>query len=294
MDIIDPGEYYADGEHDGFICPTEPMTIVHIEVPDGKVYPVYAELLIHFSDYFRVALSDRWKQSETLKLKLIDREWSSVFPLFVHFITRMKIQKTSLTEPVLEIWGNEVIYEDYQRPTWRECVNLWLLGDYLQAPKLQNNVIDVMVNRVQLGWCWGSDTWRRDFVPPFHVARRVWEATLPDSPLRSFFLDILNNPGCVQDPKLFIGNAAILTSEITVDFIIHLARHCLRLCHTGNDLATRTYSSCNTGGGVLCAKPDCPRCQPQRLCGHVAGSLTQSLKPHDYYVKDRVPKMQKV
>lgn len=107
------------------------MKIVHVGVADGKVFPVYTDLMIHLTGFFRTLFRGCWKETETLEVKLGDCEWALMFLLLVEFVTRVDITPVVLDQPAVEKWGSEAAYRDHERPTWRECVNLWLLGDYL-------------------------------------------------------------------------------------------------------------------------------------------------------------------
>jgi hypothetical protein len=138
--------------------PRKPMKVVEVEVADGKVYPVFAEMIMHFSAYFSACLSNGWQEATTFKVKLEDLAWASVFPLLVEWMLRRELKIEYLAISVQEVWGDKLVYNETNRPTWRECVNLWLLGDYLQMPTMQNYVIGFMVCKAHndIGYAGGA------------------------------------------------------------------------------------------------------------------------------------------
>ena len=102
--------------------------------------------------------------------------------------------------------------ESFSSLTWRELVDLCLLGEYLGALRLQDDVIDILAKRTQI---------ETPDDAPFHLAQVVWDQTTPWSPLRLYLLDLLTNPNYWKEPDLVSRWLNLLSEQIQWDLLGH-------------------------------------------------------------------------
>lgn len=118
--------------------PREPMRIIQAEVAEGKVYSVFAEMIMHYSSLFRITLSDGTTEAYDITVTLPRPAWTSVFGFVVDWMMNDRsLKSTEVDPPVREYFNDKLIYEDHFHPTVRECIGIWLLADYLGMPELQ-------------------------------------------------------------------------------------------------------------------------------------------------------------
>ena len=196
----------------------EPMTIVAVEVANGRIFHCYLEVLRRCSSFFRACFDSGFEEAYTLTVRLEDPAWCSVFHLFSEWSLRREIRSlqsdTSYRRTINSVQNNAEVPLILKLSTWTELVNLWLLGDYLGAPKLQNDVIDALAERAHLTV---SDE------SPFLIAQRVWNRTGPSSALRSFFRELLTNPNYFGSPGLYTQRLDFLSKEIAADLGDYIA-----------------------------------------------------------------------
>lgn len=128
--------------------------------PNNKAYTIHKDLLTFYSDYFHAAFDGSFKEATEGKISLHDG-----------------------SEDVFDI-VNQLLYSrlladgEGSKLSWDKLVRLWLFGDKYIIPFLQNSTMDALIKK--------NNTERR--VPTSHV-EKIWEKTLPSSPLRKFILD---------------------------------------------------------------------------------------------------------
>jgi hypothetical protein len=105
---------------------------VTINVKEGDEttsFQVHKSFLIAYSDFFRAALDGNYAESRTNTVEL--REVSAtIFDIFSGWLYNQQIVTT---------FGDV--------PQYHELIQLWLFGDMVQAPRLQNQLIFAMNSR---------------------------------------------------------------------------------------------------------------------------------------------------
>lgn len=185
------------------------MVIVAVELAGGTVFHCYLEVLRRCSSFFRVCFDSGFEESYTLTVRLEDHALCSVFHLFSDWSLHREIRNLRADTGYAHDsdQDNTEVIQSFNTSTWIELVNLWLLGDYLGAPKLQNDVIDALSERAHLIV---SDE------SPFLIAQRVWNRTRPSSHLRGFFMELLTNPNYFGSPSLYARRLDLLSTEVVV------------------------------------------------------------------------------
>jgi hypothetical protein len=136
-------------------------TFATVEVgPNKKVYTIHKDLLAFYSDYFRAAFHGSFKEATESKITLTD-ECEDVFDIFHQFIYSRIIADGN---------GEEL--------SSAVLVSTWIFGDKYLVLSLQNAIMDALVKKRKIN----------HVVPTRHVSK-VWEKTMPSSPLRRYFLD---------------------------------------------------------------------------------------------------------
>lgn len=209
-----------------FQPPREPMRIIQAEVAEGKVYSVFAEMIMHYSSLFRITLSDGTTEAYDITVTLPRPAWTSVFGFVVDWMMNDRsLKSTEVDPPVREYFNDKLIYEDHFHPTVRECIGIWLLADYLGMPELQNYMITHLVeesNLKRLSLAWHGLTQHGSLPDPAyhvpeHVLTWVWDNTVPKSALRKFLIAVVCHPGTKKDTGFFMR----LRPDISSDFLKH-------------------------------------------------------------------------
>lgn len=130
-----------------------------------ETFIVYEGLLCHYSEYFRKGLRGGFQEASTKILYLSDVT-PRIFRMFLGWI-----HFGELTSPT----GN--VEND---PIWLYLPDLWIYGDKLIVPLLQNEVMDIMFDRAVTRK--GTTVW------DMHTA---YEDTVPSSPLHRFYIDFV-------------------------------------------------------------------------------------------------------
>ncbi|KAG9747683.1 hypothetical protein KCU73_g7285, partial [Aureobasidium melanogenum] len=129
---------------------------------EKKAYTLHKDLLCFYSDYFRAAFNGSFKEAAERKLELPDVD-EDVFEEFQLWLYTRNLQK-----PV----------EDSQM--YELLVILWIFGDQLQIPLLQNQVMDEIFAQYKARRALTCD-----------LIRVVYKKTLAGSPLRKAFIEII-------------------------------------------------------------------------------------------------------
>jgi hypothetical protein len=129
-------------------------------------YTLHKGLLCFYSDFFRAAFNGSFKEAIEFKLDLPDTE-IDVFEAF-------QFRLYSQTFP-----KNEVTPTDAY-PEFPLLARIWVFSDKYQIPLLQNNAIDTILAKVE-----------EDDDIPVQEINLVYRNTLPNSPLRKAFTDIM-------------------------------------------------------------------------------------------------------
>jgi len=107
---------------------------------------------------------------------ILESTQPEVFGLLVEWLYTQDIPETHCTDENIE----EHDRNEQELPSTAHLVNLWLLAEYLQIPKLQNKALNVLRERVLRNSAFHSSL--------FHL---VYEKTMDDSVLRKFFVDMM-------------------------------------------------------------------------------------------------------
>ena len=128
--------------------------------PQKTVFKVHEGILTNAADFFARAFQGGFKESETKKLQL-PSFLPDPFNRFMHYCytgliadiqERLKVKTTDLTD-------------------------LWIIGDFLGLPNLQNDVMNCLVDQ------------RKDDATNAPWPGDIYKNTREDSPLRTFVLD---------------------------------------------------------------------------------------------------------
>ena len=124
-------------------------------------FVVHKELVCHYSSFFRSATQGRWLEAQTGVVELLD----DIPEIVALFQTWLYAQKLELDEG--------------QRKTCRLLVEIFIFGDKMGAPGFQNAAIDELSQRSMNVYP----------VPGATIVKRVYDGTMPGSPLRKLLVD---------------------------------------------------------------------------------------------------------
>lgn len=148
------------------------VTIIINQNGKNTFFSVHTSYLTAYSAYFRAALNGSFTEAQTLKFEFNDIS-PSVFDIFVSW---------AYTQKIVDSAGNA--------PIFHHLVELWLLGDRFQIPRIQNEALVAMnsqagvLNRVHS-------------MISFH---HVYDNTMDESPLR-LFLAALSSQSLMKEAK---------------------------------------------------------------------------------------------
>jgi len=158
-----------------------PQTIVTVNVssPEHESQPfrVHKNYICYYSPYFETAFNGAFVEGETQVLDLYDTD-PTIFGIFVNWL-----------------YAQTIINEKGQSPSCDDCVKLWILGDRILAPKLQNHALAALnQRRVDQGG-------NKCFTPKTFL--HVWNNTTEDSMLRTYLVSMCveGNYGSIRYPE---------------------------------------------------------------------------------------------
>ncbi|KEQ74392.1 hypothetical protein M436DRAFT_80821 [Aureobasidium namibiae CBS 147.97] len=135
----------------------------HVKIEVGskkKIYVIHKDLLRFYSDYFRGAFSGSFKEAIEGKVSLPE-EREAVFDIFTQFL-----------------YSRLLADDRDEKISWATLVDVWLFGDKYLVPSLQNSAMDSLIKKIEV-----------DHSVPTHQIKKIWEKTLPSSPLRRYLLE---------------------------------------------------------------------------------------------------------
>ncbi|RYP92473.1 hypothetical protein DL770_001419 [Monosporascus sp. CRB-9-2] len=112
---------------------------VIIEIQTGETFSAHADLLSHFSKYFRAALNSPMEESRTLQFELTEHVTKTSMSFFVDWI----YARSSGAYHWRQWQTHEVCTED-------SLLEAWLLAEYLRVPEMQNDILRLIHNLVIL------------------------------------------------------------------------------------------------------------------------------------------------
>lgn len=144
-------------------------THITIEVGTGedkRTFRVFKGVLCFYSGYFNAALNGRFIEAQQHAVKL-ETEDPKIFDMFRHWI------------------HNRCFFESTLAPSrllsFRLIAGLWIFGDAHEVPMLQNEVVNVMIQKIQESLSF----------PSIDDLIYINENTVESSTLRSLLADIL-------------------------------------------------------------------------------------------------------
>ncbi|KAF2491103.1 hypothetical protein BU16DRAFT_621758 [Lophium mytilinum] len=185
---------------------TMKQTVVTILVgKTEKAYIIHLDLLIHYSEYFRAAFTGSFKEAEDKKISLSDVK-KSTFDRFVDWLYYREISPTEEDKD-----------PETGRLQYRGIIELYILGDKYQIPKLRKYVIDHIFQ---------SLTTSLELLPSPGAIARAYEFLPETSPMRKFMLDIFARrftPYYITRAKKMNKNPSCLQNEFLIEALIKIA-----------------------------------------------------------------------
>lgn len=148
------------------------MVTINVSIDeDAETFLVYKDFLCYYSPFFDAAFNGGFQESSTQHLDLPD-VCPKVFDAFVNWLYSQNVASESKAKSQLALF-----------------VDLWLLGDRLLIPKLQNQAL-VAFDKLRVS------LWTR------HVAvySRIYENTVHGSPLRRYITQIAASGFSINAP----------------------------------------------------------------------------------------------
>lgn len=158
---------------------------------------MHQELICFYSPYFKAAFKGGFQEATTGEVVLDDVD-AEVFGLFVQWLYTQDIM-----DPDSSTTGETI---KKQMPSTTHLIELWLLAEYLQVPKLQNYVLKVIKEREK-----PLDLQNESF----HI---LYERTESGSILRKFFVDLLCWSSMSGQTVLKMQHA--IPSEMILDMLV--------------------------------------------------------------------------
>ncbi|KAH9887491.1 hypothetical protein F4778DRAFT_797430 [Xylariomycetidae sp. FL2044] len=175
----------------------EPMELVSIKIPSGKVFTEHKQLLCHKSRYFQVIFAGAggYAETHTGTIELTEHVTDTTMGHFISWIHTgaLNANSGSKTPRHGDSNGEPSDHDQSQNSAddphgWKTLVDVWLLADYLQMPGLQNCVIKTLHGKMIEGNV------------PYDLTPHVWVHTVSGSALRRFFAAAV-----VHDPPVGEG-----------------------------------------------------------------------------------------
>jgi hypothetical protein len=152
--------------------------IATIQNPGGSQFTVHAAILAHYSSYFRRALNSSFVAGETCIIRLDKRIDDDALKLFMDWL-------------YMASSGQRVEDNDYFRFCYgySAYIAAWILGDSIQAPSFQNDMMRCILIR-------GDSLPLRLYItnvklPGEDGLQFPWETIPTDSALEAFLLDVV-------------------------------------------------------------------------------------------------------
>ncbi|KAM0797441.1 hypothetical protein BDR22DRAFT_440417 [Usnea florida] len=140
--------------------------VVQVKVGHEKTFIVYRDILCRSAPYFKAALEGGFKESQDQVLELPDDDPTA----FSHF------QLWLYTGNILES------HKSAKDIDWRVLISIYLFGDVRGIPGLQNEAIDVLIDKLEA----------MNKIPVNQIPR-IYKNTLDGSPLRKLVVDLFTH-----------------------------------------------------------------------------------------------------
>ena len=142
----------------------------------------YKSMLVERSGYFEAACHEHWESGRTRVITLEDQE-PDIVAIFVAWVLTGSV-KSSAKLIELPAAEQEAARKVASHEQWMQLAKCYVLGDYLQAPGLQNAVIDLLLQNMQLAY---------DELKTIEHIEYVFANTTAGSPLRSIILEAMSS-----------------------------------------------------------------------------------------------------
>ncbi|KFY04996.1 hypothetical protein V491_09219 [Pseudogymnoascus sp. VKM F-3775] len=184
-----------------------PQEIVYVIVgPEAQKFAIHKDQLCTNSAYFKAALEGGFQEAVRREV-ILDETNALAFGMMLEWLYTGKI-----TEKLCSATGfsnADKLYKD--KPTFRQLLDVWVLGDYLMAPKLQNFIVDMMeAKHMKRG------------IPPVKDFTYFYEHTQSGSPMRKFLVDM-----CIwryhEKALSYQADVAFMPRDMAGDIMVNLA-----------------------------------------------------------------------
>jgi hypothetical protein len=174
---------------------SQELVTIYIKVKkeDGseqKKFIIHKNFACHYSPMLKAAFTGSFLEGQTQSMVLEDVE-EEIFALFVNWLYSQKVEDA----------GEEIPDQD-------DLIRLWVLGQRLLVPKLQDQTIDALHKR--------SD---EDWTAPTHMTKYIYDNTVEGSALRRWIVDqcTLVDPDCFV-PEQIEGFPREMLFELAAKF----------------------------------------------------------------------------
>lgn len=187
--------------------------MVSISIPSGKRFALHIDVLADKCDYFRAALTGKFRETGTKILNLPDVT-DNTFGFFLKWIYSGNLKP--------EYNPRRCNMHNESTLTVPDLFDLWFFADYIRAPALQNNVIINVVEKFRSFMMWSSEERSQHLIDSMKMLWKTKGRTDRGElakPLRDLFLDFVGNPDYmpkVKSQKLLKSAPASFLREFTL------------------------------------------------------------------------------
>lgn len=160
----------------------------------AKTFVMHRDIAIHHSSFFKVALSNDWKEAQEKRISLPDCE-IEIFEDYLQWI-----------------YTGEVAYYSELPKQALELVKLWILGDFLGDQNFCNAV--------------GGGLFSQPIAAGSDAINYLYDHTSQDSPLRSHMFSIWASRTSIA----FVARLFATNREYPKDFVIDLLNYLTNCC----------------------------------------------------------------
>ncbi|KAL1622874.1 hypothetical protein SLS54_004894 [Diplodia seriata] len=239
-------EFYPPAVHSGEL-PVECLSARMATIKVGKqpvTFNIHEDLLCHYSAFFHAALRGGFKEATSLEVSLQEDDPEIADRAF-RWLYSGHISKNRgiFTDMMYDIYdvndefydGETFIYDinnEFYDGEIFNLVHLWILGDKVHMPALQNAVTRVLVERVMM------IEQNSAFFSSSGLVKHVYANTLRSSPLRRLIIDaallIDQEDACSK---------LMDVEEIPVEIVRDLAKRSMHFMEKAQHPASKNYIS---------------------------------------------------
>ena len=158
-------------------------------------------MLWFHSAFFRAACNERWESGRDKTVRL-EEEDPEIFGIFLTWMYTGSIQNSACF-PKLGKNASDKEKDAFFVAASGNLVRCFLLGQFLQVHTFQNDVADALVdNKYRTTQAFDKNTCTTISESGPRGIKRIWENTLPGSPLRNILLDEMMTSWGLDSPPL--------------------------------------------------------------------------------------------